>query len=95
MLSADLRMLQGKDSHRNVPDAERSAEWLSPRLQAAWNNQDWIGALSLLRNGPLYLSFDQIAYLRAQAYEELGHPDIALLFYKYAAASFLGIGMTK
>jgi hypothetical protein len=41
--------------------------------------------LELLRNGPDYLTSDQIALLRGRAYSNLGHQEIALLFYEYAA----------
>src|SRR5262249_38908249 len=85
ILSADLRMLEGKEIFRQVPDGERTREYLSPKLQEASEHQDWAKVLELLRNGPDFLSSDQLAYLRGQGYSKLGHQDIALLFYQYAA----------
>ena len=100
MLSADLGMLRGTEVYRQVPDIEKSPEWLAPRLDTAWHSQDWTTVLALLRTGPTFISPIQTACLRARAYQELGHADIALLFYEHAAelaaraADYLGSAVT-
>ena len=76
---------EGKEVFRSAPAVERSREWLEPQLQEAMKREDWWRVLELLRNGPDFLAPDQVANLRGQAYNALGHPDIALLFYEYAA----------
>jgi tetratricopeptide (TPR) repeat protein len=84
IMSADLRMIQGKETFRQVPEHERSLEWLGPRLQDAEARRDWDTMLTLLRNGPVFLSRDQLASIRGQCYDKLGHPDVALLFVEFA-----------
>lgn len=83
MMAADLKMLEGKEINRNVPEEQRTREWLAPRLQEASAKQDWLTMLELLRNGPDFLTCDQLAWLRGQGYEYLGFPEVAMLFYKF------------
>lgn len=85
IMSADMDMLRGEETFRQVPPEQRTRKCLAPRLQAASERRDWATVLELLRNGPDYMTPDQIAHLRGQAYTELGHPDIARLFFDYAA----------
>lgn len=84
IMSADLRMIEGKEVFRPVPPQERTREWLGPKLAEAHSHQDWVSVLTLLRNGPDFLSPDRIAYLRGQGYTSIGHPDIGLLFLEFA-----------
>src|SRR5437660_4175123 len=84
-LSADLYQLTNEEIYARVDPVERTRERLEPRLRAAWERQGWDEVLALLRTGPEYLRQDQIAYLRGRCWTELGHPEIALLFYDYAA----------
>jgi tetratricopeptide (TPR) repeat protein len=84
-LSADLYMLQGDEVFEPLSEAERTRERLGPALKEANDRRDWQEVLALLRKGPQFLSPDQIAVIRAEAYKELGHLDTALMFIDYAA----------
>jgi tetratricopeptide (TPR) repeat protein len=88
-LSADLYMLQDDEIYAPIePGEDRSArdvEHLQAAVTEAWARRDVVATLELLRKGPTRLTPDQLAYIRARAYEELGHLDTALLFMFYAA----------
>lgn len=86
-LSADLYMLQGAEVFEPLPQEERTRERLGAALKEAKDRRDWQQVLALLRKGPVYLSPDEIAFIRAEAYKELGHLDTALMFIDYAAMS--------
>jgi hypothetical protein len=84
-LSADLYMLQDDENFEPSDSDEGAPELLAARLEAAWHGQDWEKVLELLRRGLTSMARDRVAYMRAWAYGELGHPDTALLFMAYAA----------
>jgi hypothetical protein len=84
-LSADLYMLQDQEVFEPLDPSERTPERLGVALKAAWDQGDWESLLELLRKGPMFLSPERIAYIRARAYEALGHHETARLFREYAA----------
>src|SRR5206468_4867238 len=84
-LSAALYMLQGEEIFEPLPQEERTRQHLGAALKDAKDRKDWQQVLRLLRKGPLFLSPDQIAFIRAEAYNELGHLDTAFMFVDYAA----------
>jgi hypothetical protein len=84
-LSADLYMLQEDEVFEPVDPDERTTQRLGVELKSAWDRGDWETVLKLLRKGPAFLSQDRIAYMRAKAYEELGHLETSRLFREYAA----------
>jgi hypothetical protein len=84
-LSADLYMLTGEEIFAAAEPAERTRSRLEPRLHAAWAKRDWDEVLALLRTGPDFLTPDRLAYLRGRCWAELGHPDVALLFFDHAS----------
>ncbi len=83
-LSADLYSLTDDEIYEPEPVC-RTADELRAAIQVAWANRDWPRLLKLLREGQSGLSPDQVAFLRAQAYDALGHPETALLFQQKAA----------
>jgi tetratricopeptide (TPR) repeat protein len=87
-LSADLYMLQDDEVYEPLEPgedpADRAPERLRERVTEAWERGDAEDALALLRKGSVGFSQDQLAYIRARAYEKLGHLDTALLFMRYA-----------
>jgi tetratricopeptide (TPR) repeat protein len=85
-LSADLYMLQGNEIFESLPQEERTRETLGIALKEAKDRRDWQKVLDLLRKGPVFLTSDQIAFIRTQAYKELGHLETALAFIEYAAS---------
>jgi hypothetical protein len=84
-LSADLYMLQDNEFFEPSDPDESTVQRLGAELKAAQDRGDWMGVLDLLRKSPTFMSPDQIAFLRAGAYEALGHLDTSLLFMAYAA----------
>lgn len=81
-LSADLYMLSGEEIGEPY---EGTQEQLRASLRQARSNHDSEGILSLLRKGPKFIRAAGVAALRAEAYQQLGHLDSALLFAQYAA----------
>src|SRR4051812_32501434 len=75
-LSADLYMLTDEEILDPAAPAERGANTLGVALLDARTRGDWETVLSLLRKGPTFLSRRETASFRAEAYDELGHPDI-------------------
>ncbi len=84
VLSANLYMLSDNDIPRPVPSEQRTKAYLEPRIRQAQEAGDWDTVLALLRNGPDYLTPDELAYQRSVAYRALGHCETALLFADYA-----------
>ncbi len=85
-LSSDLYQLQGDEVYEPVTDpAVRTETFMRDAVNEAHAHKDWEKLLSLLRKGPDYLAPHQLAFLRANAYGNLGHTDTALLFMQYAS----------
>lgn len=82
-LSADLYMLQGKETP--PPDSDFDLASLAPKLKEAAKQEDWESWLALLRHGPDFLPRADIAFQRGRCWQQLGHDDAALLFYDHAA----------
>lgn len=84
-LSADLYMLEGDEVAEPCHADDRTPERLRAELKAARDRGDWETVLALLRKGPTFIAADQIAFLRARAYEALGHLEASRLFMEHAA----------
>ena len=54
-------------------------------MEKAFQGQNWDQLLELLRRPPHFVSPDQVAYLRGRAWQELGHPEVALRFFDNAS----------
>ena len=83
-LSIDLSTLGGTEVYEPDGKDQWTPQRIRETLKRAWSANDREAILKVLRKGPL-LSAAQTAFLRAQSYEALGLPDIALLFMEYAA----------
>lgn len=83
-LSADLYMLQGKETF--TPDSDFDRASLAAKVAEAAKQQDWESCLDLLRHGPDFLPLAEIACLRGRGWQQLGHDEAALLFYDHAAS---------
>lgn len=81
-LSADLYMLSNDERYE---PHDYSQDQLRHLLSDAWRRRDAESTLALLRKGPEFLAPDRVAYLRSQAYGELGHTTPSLLFMRHAA----------
>ena len=81
-LSADLYMLDGDEI---LEPATLPTHQLGLSLQASYDQNNWNQVLRFLRMQNRPLSVDRVAYLRARAYDELGHLDTALVFMGYAS----------
>jgi hypothetical protein len=84
-LSSDLYMLSDEEVFERAEPAERGPDTLGAALLAARANGDWEAVLALLRKGPTFLSQREVAFFRAEAYDELGQPEIARRFARHAA----------
>ena len=85
-LSGDLYQLQNSEVFETMGDpSERTEERLRAALNTALANTDAEAMLSLLRKGPAFMTTDQMAFVRANAYKRLGHIDTAVLFMQYAS----------
>ena len=80
-LSSDLYVLTGDEVYEPYSGTQFQ---LRADLQTAHSFRDYSGRLRLLRKNPLFLTPYAIAFLRARAYDELGHLDTALLFMRHA-----------
>jgi tetratricopeptide (TPR) repeat protein len=85
-LSADLYMLEDDEVLEPARPNERSPDELKAELETSWRQGKWEDVLRLLRKGRSFGTQGQVAYLRARAYEQLGHLDASLLFMEYAAS---------
>src|SRR6266700_1979059 len=80
-----LYMLQYDEVFEPIDGDESAHETLNAELRAAWRQERWEDVIRLLRKGPPSMPMDEVAYLRANAYDQLGHVDAALLFMEHAA----------
>jgi tetratricopeptide (TPR) repeat protein len=80
-LSSDLYMITNEEVYESSPYTQPQ---LASLLAAAWQQTDWNRILELLRKNPQFLSHDKVAYLRARAYEGLGHTIPSLRFMRHA-----------
>ena len=85
-LSADLYMIEGDEVFEPGAADERSPDTLKADLEEAWRGERWGDLLVLLRKGGVFGAPDHVARLRARAYQELGHREVARLFMEYAAS---------
>jgi len=83
-LSADLYSLVDNEKFVDSDWPSISQEQLGELQQLALKDKKWDELLELLRRPPRFLKRDQVACLRARAWEGLGHPEIALLFFDNA-----------
>ena len=89
-LSADLYQFQGTEKLEPPTASNGPRELLVHRIGEAMGSGRWEQALRLLRLGPKELSQAQIAVFRGRAWQNLGHDEVALLFYDFAAGKELG-----
>ena len=85
-LSADLYMIEDDEVFEPGAPGEQSPERLKADLEEAWRGGRWEDLLALLRKGDFFGAPDRVARLRARAYQELGHDEVARLFMEYAAS---------
>lgn len=81
-LSADLYMLSGEEIAEPYGGGEAA---LRQELFETFSRQDAARMLSLLRSAA-FLPHPMVAFMRAAAYRQLGHPLAALEFARYATA---------
>jgi tetratricopeptide (TPR) repeat protein len=84
-LSADLYMLEDNEIFEPADTDEETHGRLQAELREAWSQEKWEDVLSLLRKDRTFGPPDRVAYLRAKAYERLGHLNSSLMFMEYAA----------
>jgi tetratricopeptide (TPR) repeat protein len=83
LLSSDLYMLE-EDEIFDDPDPRQSnPRWLPMELKKAYDDSDWLEMLRLLRLEAPEISTRNRAYLRARAYDSIGHTYAAFAFMDY------------
>src|SRR6187399_3211490 len=82
-LSGDLFMLAGDEEL----DAGEGASPSKAAFADAWNRQDWVGLLALVRRRELRMQIPDAvaAYFRGRCWSSLGYFDAAVAFFDYAA----------
>jgi hypothetical protein len=83
-LSGDLYMLMGEETFVEVSSEQR--QQLPVLLSEAFRARRFDEVLVLLRWNPSFLNRDQVPYIRARAWMELGHFAPAVLFFDHAAS---------
>lgn len=81
-LTADLNWIRREPARPREPREAVLAE-----LEAARKHEDWRAALEILRRAAPYLPRPAVAYRRGVAWEALGDPESARLFFEHEAAS--------
>lgn len=84
-LSADLFSLVDNEKYRDEDAAPVTPHELAQRRTKAFQSGRWDELLELLRRPPQLLADDQISYVRGRAWQELGHPHVALRFFDNAS----------
>ena len=80
-LSSDLYSFSGEEVTR---DSDLGKNELMKRAGAAYQNRDWRGVLEALRFAHPYFSAEQVAYMRARCWQQLGRPEPAFWFFDRA-----------
>jgi tetratricopeptide (TPR) repeat protein len=81
-LSGDLYSLTTDEVY--APE-DKSNPVSEPELRAAWESEDYDRVLTLLRHPAPFLTADQIAFMRAHCWGQVGDLETALLFYRRAS----------
>jgi tetratricopeptide (TPR) repeat protein len=81
-LSGDLYSLTGDEVY--APEG-RSNPVQESELKAAWEAEDYDRVLTLLHRPAPFLKADEIAFMRAHCWAQLGDLETALLFYRHAS----------
>jgi len=82
-LSADLYSLLDEEQPPNC-DTKPSSDELAGRLQAAYDSANWRELLKVLRYQDGMIKRSVVDYMRYRAWDELGYPEVALVFLKNA-----------
>lgn len=82
-LSADLHSLRGKE--QLVQGTPLTAVEMADAQYTAWQQKQWDQLLELLRRKDRIPPPGGVAYLRGRAWQEMGEPGIALLFFDLAS----------
>ncbi len=79
-LSADLYTLRDQEKWVDSDWPPMSEEELGRAQAEAFHAEEWDRLLELLRRPPRFRPRPTVDYMRAQAWREMGHPEVALLF---------------
>ena len=84
-LSADLATLRDQETWVDDDWPRLTEQELARQQSAAFQRRDWDGFLESLRRPPRFLARPMVDYLRGRAWMEMGHPEVATLFFDNAA----------
>ncbi len=83
-LSSDLNSLRDRETCVESDWPPMTRKELAEAQRAAFQTKDWDMLLEYLRRPPRFQSRDTVDYLRGRAWQEMGHPEVAVLFFDNA-----------
>lgn len=84
-LSSDLNTLRDREKWVESDWPPMTKEELGQAQTEAFQRKQWDKFLEYLRRPPRFLPQNMVDYLRGRAWREMGHPEVALLFFDNAA----------
>ena len=84
-LSSDLNSLRNRETFVDSDWPPMTRAELAEAQRAAFEGKDWDKLLEFLRRPPRFHSRDTVDYLRGRAWQEMGHPEVAVLFFDNAS----------
>lgn len=83
-LSSDLNSLRDRETFVDSDWPPMTRAELAEVQRIAFQGKDWDKLLESLRRPPRFHSRDTVDYLRGRAWQEMGHPEVAVLFFDNA-----------
>ena len=84
-LSADLASIEPDSPFKHPESGGITREDIAKRIKSARRSNNYEMILSILRDHSEEISADHAAFLRGWCYEQLGEPEVAKLFFSFAA----------
>lgn len=84
-LSADLASIEADSPFQHPKRGGITRAEIANQIKSARQSNEYERILALLRDHAEDVSADHAAFLRGWCYEQLGEPDVAKLFFAYAA----------
>jgi hypothetical protein len=84
-LSADLASIEPASPFKHPERGGITRPDVANRIKSARRLNEYEGILSILRDHSEDVSADHAAFLRGWCYEQVGEPEVARLFFSYAA----------
>jgi tetratricopeptide (TPR) repeat protein len=83
-LSSDLNSLRDRETFVDADWSPMTRKELANAQSVAFQAKDWDTLLEYLRRPPRFHQRDTVDYLRGRAWQEMGYPEVAVLFFDNA-----------